>query len=170
MLDQAHIHLLITHLPVFGSILGALVLVHGLYTESRPTRVAAYNVLVLSAVGALIANFTGEGAEHTVEGLPGVYESIIEEHEESAIYVVWILSACGLLSLAATFASIRDLAIERKLSLFVLVLSLAGFAATARTAFLGGQIRHTEIRSGATAPMENTSEKEKEEMKEDEDD
>ena len=162
MMDQAHIHLLITHLPVFGSILGALVLIHGIWSESRPTRVAAYNVLVLSAIGALIANFTGEGAEHTVEGLPGVYESMIEEHEESAIYVVWLLSACGLLSLAATFASIRDLAIERKLSLFVLVLSLAGFGATARTAFLGGQIRHSEIRSDANAPMDNAAEKEKE--------
>ena len=51
-MDQTHIHLMITHLPIFGSLLGALVLAHGLMTKTAQTNVAGYYVLALSAIGA----------------------------------------------------------------------------------------------------------------------
>ena len=51
-MDTAYIHLLINHLPVFGSILGAMVLVHGLYAKSDATKIAAYNIFTLSSIGA----------------------------------------------------------------------------------------------------------------------
>ena len=85
-MDQTHLHLLITHLPIFGSILGALVLVHGLWTKSNQTKIAAFNLFIISSIGAGIAYLTGEGAEESVENLPGVVEATIKQHEEFALF------------------------------------------------------------------------------------
>ena len=76
-MSQVHLHLLITHLPVFGSILGALVLGYGLWTRSNQTKNAAYFIFIISAIGAGIAYLTGEGAEEAVENIQGVSENII---------------------------------------------------------------------------------------------
>jgi hypothetical protein len=83
-MNQTHIHLLITHLPIFGSILGGLVLAHGIWTKSNQTKIAAYNLLIISSIGAVIAYLTGEGAEETVENMQGVVEATIKQHEEFA--------------------------------------------------------------------------------------
>ena len=91
-MSQTHIHLLITHLPIFGALLGALVLAFGLWKNSSSTITAAYGVLVLAAIGAGVAYLTGEGAEEAVEHLPGVLESRIEPHEDFAVYAP---SACS---------------------------------------------------------------------------
>jgi hypothetical protein len=70
-MSQVHLHLLITHLPVFGSILGAFVLMYGMWAKSNPTKNAAYFIFIISAIGAAIAYLTGEGAEEAVENLQG---------------------------------------------------------------------------------------------------
>jgi len=50
-MNQTHIHLLITHLPIFGSMIGAFVLLYGIFTKSIQTKTAAYLVLILSSLG-----------------------------------------------------------------------------------------------------------------------
>ncbi|MDX2250509.1 MAG: hypothetical protein SF052_27255 [Bacteroidia bacterium] len=65
-MNQAHVHLMITHLPIFGSILGALVLTYGLWTKSHQTKVAAYFLLIISAIGSGIAYLTGEARTFAV--------------------------------------------------------------------------------------------------------
>jgi drug/metabolite transporter (DMT)-like permease len=159
--NAAHFHLLITHLPIFASVFGAMLLTWGLYKDSKESRQAAFFILVLAAAGAMAANISGEEAEHAVEELPGVFESLIEEHEESVSLVLWMLIPCGLLSMAGIWASFRKEELEKKLAYMSLILSLLGFVATARTAWLGGQIRHSEIRTGAIQNSEE-SEEEKE--------
>lgn len=96
-MNQTHIHLLITHLPIFGSILGGLVLLHGIGVRSNQTKIAAYYICIMSSIGAGIAYLTGEAAEETVENIQGVVEATIKQHEEFALYalisliVLWAL-------------------------------------------------------------------------------
>lgn len=61
-MNPTHIHLMITHLPIFGSILGALVLAYGIYVKSEQTKSAAYYLFIIAAIGAGIAYATGESA------------------------------------------------------------------------------------------------------------
>ena len=147
-MSQAHLHLLITHLPVFGSIIGALVLGYGLWTRSNPTKNAAYFIFIISAIGAGIAYLTGEGAEEAVEEMPGVAESIIKLHENAALYALISLVALGIVSVAALIVNRFKPSLIKSTSMLVLVLSLLSFGLVARTGYLGGQIRHTEIASG----------------------
>jgi uncharacterized membrane protein len=83
-MNQTHVHLLINHLPVFGSILGAIVLAHALWTKSDQIKIAAYSLFILSAIGAAIAYATGEAAADMVEKIPGVLKDNIEQHESFA--------------------------------------------------------------------------------------
>ena len=144
-MSQVHLHLLITHLPVFGSILGALVLVHGLWTRTNQTKNAAYFVFILSAIGAVIAYLTGEPAEEAVEKIQGVLENKIELHEDSALYALISLIALGGLSVLALVINRFKPSLVKSTAITILIISLISFALVARTGYLGGQIRHTEI-------------------------
>lgn len=144
-MDQAHIHLIITHLAVFGSLIGAFVLIQGIRTKSHHTVEAAYYVFIISAIGGCIAYLTGEGAEESVEHIQGVAESIIEQHEEFAVFAFSGLLLLGIVSFLGLFAEYKKRAFARQLSIIIFILSLCCFVLAARTAYLGGQIRHTEI-------------------------
>lgn len=155
-MDQTHFHLLITHLPIFGSILGGLVLAHGLWTRSNQTKIAAYNLFIISAIGVVIAYVTGEAAEETVENIQGVVEATIKTHEEFALFALISLITLGVVSILGLFLTLRKSPLTSTVAFVTLFISLISFSLVARTGYLGGQIRHTEISNGATAPTENS--------------
>lgn len=144
-MTQTHIHLLINHLPIIGSLLGALVLIHGIGTRSEQTKIAAYYIFILSAIGATIAYFTGEAAEESVENIQGVLETSIEQHEDIAIFALISLSLLGLISIIGTYAIYAKMFWSNAFAYLILALSILSFAIAARTGYLGGQIRHTEL-------------------------
>jgi len=158
-MNQTHIHLLITHLPIFGSILGALVLIHGIGMKSNQTIIAAYYLFVLSAIGAAIAYFTGEAAEETVEDFAGVLELGIKMHEDFAIYALVSLIMLGLLSILGAIFTFKNSTFVRSFAFFVLFVSLISFGLVARTGYLGGQIRHTELTDDLKSPAAEGAEK-----------
>lgn len=159
-MNQTHIHLLITHLPIFGSILGGLVLAHGLWTKSEQTKIAAYNLLIISAIGAGVAYLTGEAAEETVEDIAGVLKSRIHEHEDSALISLISLIVLGVSSIVGLWASVTKSALSRMIATLTLIISLVSFGLIARTGYLGGQIRHTELNATAEG-LNKDGEKEK---------
>lgn len=146
-MNQTHIHLLITHLPIFGSILGGLVLAHGLWTKSNQTKIASYNLFIIASIGAAIAYLTGEGAEETVENIQGVVEATIKQHEEFALFALLSLILLGVASIIGLFLTLRKSPLTRTVAITILFISLISFGLVARTGYLGGQIRHTEISS-----------------------
>ncbi len=155
-MDQTHIHLLITHLPIFGSILGGLVLAYGLWSKSSDTKIAAYFLFIISSIGVGISYLTGEAAEETVENIQGVVEANIKTHEEFALFALISLIILGVASILGLFLTIRKSSLTRTTAFVILFISLISFGLVARTGYLGGQIRHTEITNGATAPAENS--------------
>jgi len=158
-MDQAHIHLLIVHLPLFGAFFGMLVLAHGLWHKSEQTSIAAFNVFIISAIGAAIAKFTGEGAEEAVEHIPGVLESAIEVHEDAGFWAFVSMLVLGVGSIVALYLTKIKSTHANLLSRIVLALSLFCLLVVSRTAYLGGQIRHTEISgAGVVQPQSETEE------------
>lgn len=144
-MSPAHIHLLVTHLPIFGSILGSIVLALGIKANSQTAKLAAYYVLIISALGGVVAYMTGEEAEEIVEHIDGIAKEIIEVHEESAIWALICSIVLGLLSLTGIYFVRRKPVLSRKISVIALLIALFSFIVTVRTGYLGGQIRHTEI-------------------------
>ena len=146
-MDQTHIHLLITHLPIFGSLLGGLTLIHGIGVKSNQTIIAAYYIFVLSAIGASIAYFTGEAAEESVENLQGIMELNIKTHEDFAIYALVSLIILGIAAIIGLVYTWKNSPFTRNIALLLLFISIISFGLVARTGYLGGQIRNTEIQS-----------------------
>lgn len=155
-MNQTHIHLLITHLPIFGSMLGGIVLAHGLWTKSNQTIIAAYYVLIISSLGAGIAYLTGEGAEESVEHLQGVAKANIEQHKDFAVFALIALIILGLASVLGLFISLRKMQLTRTTAFVILLISIISFGLVARTGYLGGQIRHTELANGVNNTSENS--------------
>jgi uncharacterized membrane protein len=149
-MDQTHIHLLITHLPIFGSLLGTLVLGYGMWKKSNTTMLASYYLLLISTLGAVIAYLTGEAAEETVENIQGVSENAIEQHADFAVYALVALITVGIASLIGVYFKITKSSFAKPVATVTLFLALISFGLVARTGYLGGQIRHTEIASGAS--------------------
>lgn len=149
-MNQTYIHLLITHLPIFGSILGGLVLAQGLWTKSNQTKIAAYNIFIISAIGAGIAYLTGEAAEETVENIQGIAKTTVDDHEDFALFALVSLIILGVASIVGLFLTLRKSALTVTVAIVTLFISLISFGLVARTGYLGGQIRHTEINNSAT--------------------
>ena len=144
-MNPTHLHLIVTHLPIYGAILGAVVRFFGILSRSGSTCKAAYVVLLIAAVGGVVAYLSGEPAEETVEHIAGINKDLIEEHEESAELTLVLTSIMGLSSIAGLFFSTKSSKFIRSLHFFILIISIACFAAAARTGFLGGKIRQTEV-------------------------
>lgn len=150
-MDATHLHLLLNHFPIIGTVLGVGLMAYGYLTSSDQVKKSALWTWFVMALIAIPVFLTGEPAEESIEGIAGVSEGLIEEHEEAATVAIWLMEALGLLSLVAlVFSKTKD-SLSKPLVLVSTVLGLVVFGAMARTGYLGGQIRHSEIRSGVAA-------------------
>lgn len=161
-MDPVHVHLIVNHLPVLGSLIGFLVLLYAWITGSRETKIAAAVILLAAGIGGLVANASGEEAEDRVETIAGVNEAGIEAHEEAAETAMPFLIVTVIASLALWAGEWLRRGFARY-ALWALAVASAGTVITASyTAWLGGKIRHTEI-SGTAAPAGGANEAEEEE-------
>jgi hypothetical protein len=147
-MNAAQIHLLLNHAPLLGSLIATVILAWGLFRKNEEIiRVSLY-IFVGSALAALPVYFSGEGAEEAVEHLPGVVESLIEDHEHLAKVAIVMMEALGVGALAGIITSFRITSLPRLLGFALLIGGLFNGGVMAQTAHLGGLIRHTEIRNG----------------------
>ena len=146
-MSTVHLHLLLNHVPVIGTIVGLFLLAWAVFRRDQGLARATLGLFAILAVVALAAFLTGEPAEEAVEGLAGVTEGSIERHEEAALLATIALGVLGAASLGA-LVWFRRRALPGRVLALMLVLALVPAGAMAWTANLGGQIRHTELRAG----------------------
>lgn len=147
-MNPVHMHLLLNHLPVIGTIVTIALLAWALLRRSREMTRASFGMFFVSALLGVAVYLTGEPAEHLVEDLAGVSHDAIEAHEEAALMATVLLAGLGALALGGLVAFRKAPAIPRGFAALVLALSLVPATAMGWTANLGGQIRHSEIRAG----------------------
>jgi uncharacterized membrane protein len=147
-MDFAHIHIVLTHFPIIGTLFGAGILLYGLISRDEISKKTAYVIFILVALVSIPVFFSGGEAEEVVEHLPGISENSIEQHEELAEAVIWLMALLGILSVIGFLFSRSKKAATGILHSVILIVSLVTFGFFARVGNLGGQIRHTEIRSG----------------------
>jgi hypothetical protein len=159
-MNVAHIHLLLNHIPMIGTVFGVVLFSLALMRRSEELKKISLGIFVVGAVVALPVYFTGEPAEEVVEHLPGVSESIIEQHEEAAEIALVAVELLGAISLAGLVLFRSASGIPNWFAALSLVLSVMVGGVMAWTANRGGQVRHTEIRAetkAAPAALEGIS-------------
>lgn len=171
-MDAVHIHLLLNHIPVICTIFAVPLFAYALLRKSDELKRLSLIILIFSAVVAIPVYLTGEPSEEAVEKLVGVSEAATEQHEDSAKLSMVFLIITGALSLLGlVLMKIKKPFTAGWFVLVSLLFSIATAGLMARTANLGGQIRHSEIRAGNSgSPQENRpADKQKNERTDDDD-
>lgn len=148
-MNPTHLHLMLNHVPILAIPLAVGLLAAGILVSGRALKKAALVLLVLAGLVIWPVYLTGEPAEETVEGLPGVAESLIEQHEDAAKLALIFVEILAVGALGGLILS-RQSDVSKVIAAPLLGLGLVATLSMGWVGYLGGQIRHTEVRSGAT--------------------
>lgn len=153
-MTATHLHLMLNHLPIVAIPLALMLLGYGWLRHMDDVKRAALAVFVLAGLAIWPVYLTGEPAEETVEHLPAVSESLIEAHEDAAKLAMVFTELLAAGSLGALIFFRRD-PLPGSVTVPLLSLALVATLALSWTGYLGGQIRHSEIRGGVV-PIQTT--------------
>jgi len=107
-------------------------------------------VLIATGIAAAVADLSGDAAEQAVRGLPGVRREDIDAHKQMGDKAYFLGGALGVLALGGLVRWRRQPVPASATLVAVLATAFVG-GVMVYTGLLGGQIRHTEVRPGATA-------------------
>jgi uncharacterized membrane protein len=150
-MNDAHLHMIVNHFPIIGTILALGILITGLILKNNSVKSTAYVLFIVAAIFGAFSMATGEGAEELVEDMPTIGKQIIHEHEELAEKLALLLYVLGAFSLLALFLNFKKNSKEKLVSFLILGIATAGLFLIQKVGTSGGEIRHTEIRANATA-------------------
>ena len=162
-MNPAHAHLVLNHIPVIGLPLAAFLLLYGILRKSEEIEKMGYIAFVLLALITVPSYLTGEPAERVIKNLSGVSETYTEQHEDAATLALIGTGILGVLALIGLFVFRAPKTLSGFSLVIVLSIALITAILMAWTANLGGQIRHTELRSDAPTNMKNKVEETKNE-------
>ena len=154
-MTATHLHLLLNHLPILGVPFGLALLAYGSLRRQEQVQRVALLIFVLLGLAVWPVFLTGEPAEEGVENLPQVSETVIEPHEDAAKLALISTEVLALASLGA-LVLYRRKPLSAYATVPVMGVALVATLALGWTGWLGGQIRHTEIRSGVPAASHET--------------
>lgn len=151
-MNWPHLHIALNHLPVFGVLFLLLLLITALLRKSAElTRVTLWAWVALTTVTIPIG-FTGDRAFEDLMQDPAVEAQWVKPHEDAADQAVTSVFVLGVLAAVSLLLSRRGRPAPRWIVFTLLAGSLLAFLLLARTANLGGQIRHPEVRPAAGSP------------------
>ena len=161
-MNAAHWHLVVNHLPIIFPIVGILVMITGFISKSEAVKRTAFMIFAIGAITTIAAMSTGEGAEEVVEEISGISHDHIENHEETAETFALLSYLLGGLSLIGLWASFKEKSFSQLLAVGTLIFAFVVLFFGRATATTGGEIRHSEIRSGYEMPADGHGEHEDE--------
>lgn len=152
-MEGAHFHLLVNHLPFIIPGIASLILITGFLLKSDVIKRVAFSVYIVGAISTLPAFGSGEDAEEAIEHLPGVSHKLIHIHEEAAESFAFLSYLLGAMSALSLWANYRKRSPAKLTQYLVLVMALIVLYYAKITGTSGGEIRHPEIRSEASAAI-----------------
>lgn len=160
-MNQAHLHLILVHIPVVLMPTATLLLV---FAHLRKQTAIVPTICALFVVASLFAGAgfsLGEGAEEIVEHLPGISEHLIEEHEEAGDVALVLSIIAGVLALATGIICSKFQALQRIALTALFITGAAASFSLGYTAYEGGKIRHPEAYDADSTKPTGTHEEDK---------
>ncbi len=142
----AHIHLILCHTPIMAILVALALLIIGLWRGNPGDQKIALLAFVATAVLTLILYLTGKPATATVRGLPEFADTILERHQSTAALSVASCGVLGIIALAGLLL-FEGKTVALWLRITILFVAVIVGLILVWTSNLGGQIRHSEIRS-----------------------
>jgi uncharacterized membrane protein len=155
-MNMAHLHLLLNHFPIIGTIIGLALFLISFAGKGEETRRASYIVFAAIALLSIPTFFSGYGAQVAMKKDPAISAVLVVRHQSSALLSIWFMEITGTLALVGLWQSQGDGRPKRWNVLAVLLFSLLTVGLMARTGNTGGDIRHPEIWAGQEVPAESS--------------
>lgn len=142
-----HLHLMLNHLPIFGSVVLFFLMVHAIiYKKEKQVRIYLWFYFIL-ALATLPVFLTGDPAGDLIKKLPGITESSIDAHETFGYISLITILLLGVSALAALrFFRTREL-LPAWFKYSFIIAAFVSVLAVSWTGKTGGDIRHSEITS-----------------------
>jgi hypothetical protein len=143
-MNPVHIHLMINHVPVLGTVFGCLLMIYSLLRNKEELRRLALGIFLIVAIITPVVFFTGDGSEETLKNVAGISKDAVKSHDEAAEIAFAAMEVlggiAGLQLLLYAFPGTARLRL--KAAIITAFLSAFAFGWVAYTANLGGKIRH----------------------------
>ena len=165
-MNDAHLHMVVNHFPIIGTIFGLGILIAALFLKNNTVKNTAYVLFAIAAIFAFASMNTGEGAEEIVEDFPNIGKQIIHEHEELAEKFAIVMYVLGVASLLGLYLNLKNNAKAKLMSFLILTIAIVGIILSKAVGTSGGEIRHTEIRENSVESAINKIENKELETKE----
>lgn len=162
MLDWAHLHVMIVHLPIVGTFLAMIPLLWGFYKKDISTQWIGLVVLAISLFAIPVATTSGENTEHafyrgTISAqLDDAGATALKVHAETADAVAVFWYVILLLVITQLILWKRDYSWKNKLFIITLVLNTLLIIGLSYVGYLWGKIRHPEFRTEASVSVPTT--------------
>jgi uncharacterized membrane protein len=160
-MDLTHLHLLLNHVPTVGTMIGVGLLLLGWAARRDHVKEVSLVLLLGVALVTVPTYVTGNAAAEKICKMSGpntpcqdptVVRAFIEAHEGAAFPAVLMMELVGAFAWLGLWQYRRSRHVPGWNTAVILILSVVTFAAIARTADLGGDIRHPEIREVNEVP------------------
>jgi uncharacterized membrane protein len=149
----AHVHLLLNHVPTFGTVLGIGLLLLAFSRRSDDLKKVGLEVFFVVALATLPAYLSGVAAQEPLRELDDVSRTAIAAHQDAALWAFLLMQVTGALAWLGLWQFRRRTQLPRRAVAVVLALALVTLAAMTRTALIAGGIRHPEVLAGGEAAV-----------------
>jgi len=159
-----YIHVVLNHLPIFGTILAALALAISLILRSRAAQITALILAVIAGASAYPVFVTGQRAYKTIRNQSDdAGADWLDEHMDRAEKTIGAFYFLAALALAGLLLPIKWPKSAFPLAVLTLVAAILCSGLAVYIAQPGGRIRHPECRPNETPiPASETDHKDKE--------
>ncbi|HWN97005.1 MAG TPA: DUF2231 domain-containing protein [Methylomirabilota bacterium] len=142
-MDWVHLHLALNHIPVVGIPFAILVVICGWVRPRREVFMLGLWLTAITSAAAIAIKFTGDEAAAV---LNKTADPFVAQHEQSADQATTAVFFLLIASVAALFLGRKGRRVPKMVLVTWLIIGAATCVMLARTANLGGQIVHSEIR------------------------
>ena len=146
-MSLVHIHLLLNHFPVIGTLIGVILFVGSLVGKSDDLKKASLLIFVGIALLSIPVYMSGNAAQQAIKDLPGASATLMSEHQNAALLAYVFMEISGAVAWFGLWRSRRTSQYGRGTLSVILLLSIITVVLMANAANIGGAIRHPEILS-----------------------
>src|SRR5919204_4460167 len=113
-MNPAHLHLLLNHSPIIGTIVALGLFVMALMRDQDELKQASLALFVMLALVAIPAFMSGYAAQDAIKDLPDVSLATIQTHQGTALLALLLMQITGVAALLALLRFGRNAKTEDK--------------------------------------------------------
>lgn len=145
-MNNAHLHIILNHLPLTFVMLGLTVMLCGFLFKSEIIQRIAFAVYFMAALFGFATFYTGEDARKHIAEMKGIDDHLITAHQETAYLFLMFLYILGILSFIGLWANWQKKPYSKIIAFLAVGCLMAVLYYAVQAGVTGGEIRHPEIR------------------------